>query len=400
MEQHVNPQGKEERGISFSLEDDRPCGASIKVVGVGGGGANAVNRMIAARLTGVEFLVANTDAQALRSSLAPVKIQIGSKLTKGLGAGADPEIGRKAALEDTDKIIEALEGADMVFITAGMGGGTGTGAAPIVANLATELGALTVAVVTRPFAFEGSRRAQQAQQGLAELEECVDTVITIPNEKLIETVDPATPITEAFRIADDVLRQGVQGISDLITVPGLINLDFADVSAIMRGMGFALMGTGVARGENRALEAARMAISSPLLAEHSIQGARGLLINITGGADTTLHEVHAAATMIQEATDKSANIIFGAVINDKVTDEFKITVIATGFQSQAASEYDVRPAAKTIPFTPPVQNGVGSTFYRPALSSRPLDGYESSNLEGGPGADLNVPAYLRKGMKR
>jgi cell division protein FtsZ len=396
MSQEITPR---EGGISFSLEDDRPYGACIKVIGVGGGGCNAINRMIMSRLAGVEFLVANTDQQALRSSLAPIKIQIGGKLTKGLGAGADPDIGRKAALEDTDKIIEALEGADMVFITAGLGGGTGTGAAPIVANLATELGALTVAVVTRPFAFEGSRRSQQAQQGLTELEECVDTVITIPNEKLIETVDTTTPLTESFRIADDVLRQGVQGISDLITVPGLINLDFADVRAIMQGMGFALMGTGVAGGENRALEAARMAISSPLLADHSIQGARGLLINITGGSDTTLHEVHAAATMIQESADKNANIIFGAVINDKVADEFKITVIATGFQRQAAGEFEVRPAGKTIPFSPPapLAQPSASSFYRPTNSR--ANGLElSANDE--PAADLSVPAFMRKGVKK
>ena len=392
-----DPEQRKSGGISFSLEDDRPYGATLKVVGVGGGGANAVNRMIASRLQGVEFIVANTDSQALRSSLAPVKLQLGSKLTKGLGAGADPEIGRRAALEDTDKIIEALEGADMVFITAGMGGGTGTGAAPIVANLATELGALTVAVVTRPFAFEGSRRMQQAQQGLLELEECVDTVITIPNEKLIETVDASTPMTEAFRIADDVLRQGVQGISDLMTVPGLINLDFADISAVMRGMGFALMGTGIAHGEKRALEAARMAISSPLLADHSIQGARGMLINITGGADTTLHEVNAATTMIMEAADQSANIIFGAVINDKIADEFKITVIATGFQSPVSSEYEVRPAAKTIPF-PPTVTAAPNSFYRPALSQQGED-YDPSP-DGGHGADYNVPAYLRKGVRR
>src|SRR5215212_5310659 len=301
--------------------DEEQLGAKIKVVGVGGGGGNAVNRMIQAGIKGVEFLVANTDVQAMRSSLAPVKIQIGAKLTKGLGAGANPDIGKQAALEDTDKIIEALEGADMVFVTTGLGGGTGTGAAPIVASLAAELNALTVAVVTKPFHFEGRRRMQQAEQGLRELRECVDTVITIPNERLLHTVERGVSLSDSFRVADDVLRQAVQGISDLITVPGLINLDFADVKSIMQGMGMALMGAGRATGENRAIEATQQAISSPLLEEATIQGAKGVLINITGGPDLTLFEVNAASSIIRESADDDANIIFGAVIDETLHDE-------------------------------------------------------------------------------
>src|SRR2546422_7527825 len=278
------------RGINIFIDDDPPLtGARIKVIGVGGGGSNAVNRMIEMGIEGIDFVVANTDLQALKRSHAPVKIQLGGRLTKGLGAGADPEVGRQAALEDTDKIIEVLEGADMVFVTTGLGGGTGTGGAPILASLATELNALTVAVVTKPFHFEGRRRMQQAEQGLRELRECVDTVITIPNERLLHTVDRGASLGESFRVADDVLRQAVQGISDLITVPGLINLDFADVKTIMAGMGMALMGAGRATGENRAIEATQQAISSPLLEEASIQGALGVLINITGGPDLTLY---------------------------------------------------------------------------------------------------------------
>ena len=272
-----------------------------------------MNRMIAAEVQGVEFIVVNTDLQALKMSNAPVKIQIGQKLTGGLGAGANPEVGRKAALEDTEKIIETLEGADMVFVTAGLGGGTGTGAAPILASLAAELGALTVAVVTKPFGFEGKKRRMQAEQGLAELKECVDTVITIPNERLLQTVQRGTSLQDAFRIADDILRQGVQGISDIIQIPGIVNVDFADVKAIMQGMGMALMGTGTARGENRAVEAAQKAISSPLLEEASIQGARGVLMNITGSSRLGMHEVDEAAKIIQRAADEEANIIFGTV---------------------------------------------------------------------------------------
>ena len=313
--------------------DEEQLTAKIKVIGVGGGGGNAVNRMIQAGIKGIEFLVANTDVQAMRTALAPTKLQIGAKLTKGLGAGANPDIGKQAALEDTERILEALSGADMIFITTGMGGGTGTGAAPIIASLAAELGALTVAVVTKPFNFEGKRRRVQAEQGIRQLRDSVDTLITIPNERLLNFVDRATSLGEAFKIADDILRQAVQGIADLITVPGEINLDFADVKTIMHGMGMALMGTGVSSGEHRAVEAAQRAISSPLLEEASIEGAKGVLINVTGGPDMTLFEVHEAASIIQEAADEEANIIFGTVIDPRMKDEVKVTVIATGFDA-------------------------------------------------------------------
>lgn len=325
-------------GINISFEDPPINGARIKVIGVGGGGSNAVNRMIEVGIEGIEFLVANTDVQALKRSRAPVKIQLGSKLTKGLGAGANPDVGRDAALEDTEKIIEVLEGADMVFVTAGLGGGTGTGAAPVIASLATELNALTVAVVTKPFNFEGRRRMLQCDQGLRELREAVDTVITIPNERLLGSVDRTMSLTDSFRLADDVLRQAVQGISDLITVPGLINLDFADVKTIMAGMGMALMGAGHASGEHRAIEATQQAISSPLLEEATIQGAQGVLINITGGPDLTLYEVNEASSIIREAADDNANIIFGAVIDERMSNEMKITVIATGFERTVVSD--------------------------------------------------------------
>src|ERR1051326_2984440 len=318
--------------LAVTLEEEQ-LPAKIKVIGVGGGGGNAVNRMIQAGIRGVEFLVANTDLQAMRTSLAPVKRQIGGKLTKGRGAAANPEIGKQAALEDTDRILEALHGADMIFITTGMGGGTGTGAAPIIASLAAELGALTVAVVTKPFAFEGKRRRVQAEQGIRGLRDTVDTLITIPNERLLNFVERATSLGEAFKMADDILRQAVQGISDLITVPGEINLDFADVKTIMHGMGMALMGTGVSSGEHRAVEAAQRAISSPLLEEASIEGAKGVLINVTGSSDMTLFEVHEAASIIQEAADEEANIIFGTVIDNNMRDEIKVTVIATGFDA-------------------------------------------------------------------
>jgi cell division protein FtsZ len=370
-------------GINIFIDDDPPItGARIKVIGIGGGGGNAVNRMIEAGIEGIEFLVANTDLQALKRSRAPIKIQLGSRLTKGLGAGADPGVGREAALEDTDKIIEVLEGADMVFVTTGMGGGTGTGAAPIIASLATELNCLTVAVVTKPFQFEGRRRMQQADHGLRELRECVDTVITIPNERLLHTVEKAASLSDSFRIADDVLRQAVQGISDLITVPGLINLDFADVKAIMSGMGMALMGAGHAFGENRAIEATQQAISSPLLEEASIQGAKGVLINITGGTDLTLYEVNAAATIIREAADEDANIIFGAVIDEAMRDQMRITVIATGFDRES-----VAVAA------------AGSTSSLPANSPRtiprPLDDLPRPMMSAR-ADDLDVPTFIRK----
>jgi len=325
------------QALPVVLEDSSQLPARIKVIGVGGGGGNAVNRMIAAQLRGIEFISANTDVQALQRSIAPTKLQVGTTLTRGLGVGGDPEVGRKAALEDTERILELLDGSDMVFITAGLGGGTGTGAAPIIASLAAEIGALTVAVVTKPFGFEGRRRLQLAERGVEELRGAVDTLITIPNERLLSFVDRGTPLTEAFLIADDVLRQAVQGISDLITVPGEVNVDFADVKSIMTGMGMALMGTGIAKGENRALEAAQRAISSPLLEETSIEGAKGVLLNMSGGRDLTLHEVAEAARVIAEAVDPDANIISGMVIDDELGDEMKVTVIATGFDHARAT---------------------------------------------------------------
>jgi cell division protein FtsZ len=317
--------------LRLTLDPEIRKAANIKVVGVGGGGSNAVNRMVEVGLSGVEFIVANTDVQALDYNKAGVKVQIGHKLTKGLGAGADPNIGRQAALEDTDSIIHALSGADMIFVTTGLGGGTGTGAAPVIASLASELGALTIAVVTKPFRFEGRKRAMQAEVGLEQLRECVDTVITIPNERLLSIIDRKTSLTEAFTMADDVLRQAIQGISDLILVPGLINLDFADVKTIMSGMGVAMMGTGVAEGDGRAMMAAQKAVSSPLLEDGSVNGARGVIINITGGPDMSLMEVNEASCVIQEAAHEDANIIFGAVVDPQLTGKIKITVIATGF---------------------------------------------------------------------
>ncbi len=321
-----------ETPIRVSFTDDSLSGAKIKVIGVGGGGTNAVNRMIKAKVEGVEFIAANTDLQALKLSQAPLKLQLGGKLTKGLGAGANPEIGRKAALEDTEKILEALDGADMVFVTSGLGGGTGSGAAPVVANLASELGALTVAVVTKPFSFEGKRRMLQAEQALNDLVACVDTVIVIPNERLLECVEHGTSFFEAFRIADDILRQAVQGISDIITVPGIINRDFADVKTIMHGQGYAVMGTAVASGANRAIDAATRAINSPLLEDNCIQGAQGILINVTGSPSLTLHEVHEASSVIEKAAHENANIIFGAVLDESLKESVKITVIAAGFR--------------------------------------------------------------------
>ena len=372
-------------GINIFIDDDPPItGARIKVIGVGGGGGNAVNRMIEAGIEGIEFLVANTDLQALKRSRSPIKIQLGGRLTKGLGAGANPSIGRDAALEDTEKIIEVLEGADMVFVTTGLGGGTGTGAAPIIASLATELNALTVAVVTKPFHFEGRRRMLQADQGLRELRECVDTVITIPNERLLHTVDRGVSLPDSFKVADDVLRQAVQGISDLITVPGLINLDFADVKAIMAGMGLALMGAGRASGEHRAMEATQQAISSPLLEEATIEGAKGVLINITGGPDLTLYEVNEASSIIRESADDDANIIFGAVIDETMRDEMKITVIATGFDKESADAGSATSSAALPPVPPRYTMRPGDDLSRPGVNppARP--------------DDLDVPTFIRK----
>jgi cell division protein FtsZ len=322
-----------EDAIRIHYHDEAQRNARIKVIGVGGGGGNAVNRMIAANVEGVEFIAANTDVQALESSQAPVKLQLGVKLTSGLGAGANPDIGRRAALEDSDKIIEALEGADMVFVTAGLGGGTGTGAAPVIASLASEMGALTVAVVTRPFSFEGKRRMMQAERGMQELLESVDTLIVIPNEKLLAVARDAG-FFESFRIADDVLRQGVQGISDIITIPGVINRDFADVRTTMAGMGYSVMGTAVRSGPERAKEAAAAAMASPLLESGAIDGAKGILINITGSSNLKLNEVFEASTIIQNAAHEDANIIFGAVQDESMGDDVKITVIATGFRQE------------------------------------------------------------------
>ena len=378
----MTPEGRQP-GINIYIDDDPPItGARIKVIGIGGGGGNAVNRMIESGIEGIEFVVANTDLQALKRSRAPIKIQLGSRLTKGLGAGANPIIGREAALEDTEKIIEVLEGADMVFVTTGLGGGTGTGAAPIIASLATELNSLTVAVVTKPFHFEGRRRMQQAEIGLRELRECVDTVITIPNERLLHTVERGVSLSDSFKVADDVLRQAVQGISDLITVPGLINLDFADVKAIMAGMGLALMGAGRASGEHRAMEATQQAISSPLLEEATIEGAKGVLINITGGPDLTLFEVNEASSIIREAAHEDANIIFGAVIDETMRDEMKITVIATGFDKEVAS----------------LATGMGDAALPgqpPRYTQRPGDDVSRTATNPRP-EDLEIPTFIRK----
>lgn len=349
--------------LKFKLVEEN-IGAKIKVVGIGGGGGNAINRMIEEKIDGVEFAVVNTDLQALNQNKAKIKVQIGAKLTKGLGSGGDPEIGKQAAIEDTEKLIELIEGADMLFLTAGLGGGTGTGATPVIANLATEMGILTVAIVTKPFNFEGKVRALQAIQGLKELKGAVDTVIAIPNERLLQTVDLNTTLEEAFKLADDVLRQAVQGIADLITRPGLINLDFADVRAIMSNMGMSFMGTGIASGENRALEAAEKAISSPLLVDTSIEGARGVLINITGGKDLSLLEVQKAAELIHSYAHPEANIIFGAVIDEDLKGKVKITVIATGFERSSIEE-DYQTPFYTTPTPFPVKNQT------PVLESSP-----------------------------
>jgi cell division protein FtsZ len=396
--------GRKGDPIRVSFDDAIPPAARIRVIGVGGGGGNAVNRMIAAGVGGVEFLAANTDCQALRSSRAPMKLQLGMKLTKGLGAGANPEVGKSAAIEDREQILQALGASDMVFITTGLGGGTGTGGAPIIAELAREAGALVVAVVTKPFAFEGRRRRAQADEGLASLRQVVDTVITIPNDKLLHTVEKGTPLAEAFQMADDILRQAVQGISDLITVPGEINLDFADVKTIMSGMGMALMGTGIAEGERRAVEAAQRAISSPLLEDTSIHGARGVLINITGGEDMTLHEVSESAHIIQEASDPDANIIFGTVIDRSMQGRVKVTVIATGFnRDDVRAAHGARAAERhpLPPAEPAASRGPTKGFFRPGqhvdLDLDPADQGFTPNF-GKLKDDLDVPAFLRKQM--
>ena len=404
--------------VKFTFDEAAGTNARIKVIGVGGAGCNAVNRMIEAGVEGVVFAAVNTDEQALRVSRAQVKLQLGSRLTGGRGAGSNPEVGREAALEDTERLIELLGDSDMVFVTAGLGGGTGTGAAPIVTSLANELGALTVAVVTKPFSFEGNQRMKIAEQGLAELAETVDTVVTIPNERLIEVVERGTSFFESFRIADDILRQAVQGLSDIITIPGIINRDFSDVRTIMQGMGYAVMGTAVAEGSAAAVDAAKKAVSSPLLEDTSIEGARGILINITGSTKLGLHEVHEASTIIQKAADPEANIIFGAVLNDAMTDQVKITVIATGFRSEsvgiskkmsdaaAVSAAELRPAMQQA--AAGRHRGVGASIH---FSARETDlpvvqaeepelgtVVESSPapMETEPAHDLEVPSFLRR----
>src|SRR5438309_2000183 len=374
--------------IRIQYHEEASKNARIKVIGVGGGGGNAVNRMISAHVEGVEFIVANTDAQALALSQAAVKLQLGVKLTSGLGAGANPDVGRKAALEDADKIIEALEGADMVFVTAGMGGGTGTGAAPIIASLASEMGALTVAVVTKPFAFEGKRRMQQAERGISELMDSVDTTIVIPNEKLLAVAQNAG-FFESFRVADDILRKAVQGISDIITIPGIINRDFADVKTIMAGMGYAVMGTATGKGERRAIEAAQAAIASPLLEAGAIDGARGILINITGSSSLRLSEVNEASTIIQSAAHEDANIIFGAVLDEKMKEEVKITVIATGFKSDQPRKHDgtVTAAAAAISSSRAV-----SSFTPSRATELPVQ-HQSGASSAATGHNHAAPAY-------
>lgn len=374
-------------------------GAKLKVIGVGGCGCNAINTMIESRLEGVEFLVANTDAQALVASNAYIKLQLGETLTKGLGAGANPDVGRDAAIESRDRIREALEGADMVFITAGMGGGTGTGGAPIVAEVAKEIGALTVAVVTKPFAFEAKKKMRQADDGLKALKGAVDTVITIPNERLLSITDKTTSLPQAFKQADAVLYQAVKGISDVITIHGLVNVDFADVKTIMSEMGLALMGSGVARGDNRAVEAARKAISSPLLEDISIHGAKGVLINITGASDITLHEVNEASRLIKEEAHEDAEIIFGAVIDEKMGDEVRVTVIATGFgkdERKASAVKSIAPAVIVGDLDIPTivrkekekKSEVGTAEVQ---RLRPLGGFNAVDEDA-----YDTPTFLRK----
>ena len=400
----------------FEFDEGQGGSARIKVVGVGGGGGNAINTMITSALGGVEFIAANTDAQALGANLAPVKVQLGEQLTRGLGAGGNPEVGRRAAQEDEDRLRKLLDGADMIFVTAGMGGGTGTGAAPIVARLAKENGTLTVGVVTKPFGFEGKRRQRQAEDGIRELKANVDTLIAIPNQRLLSVAGRNSSILETFKKADDVLLQAVRGIADLVTVHGLINLDFADVRAIMSEMGMAMMGAALAEGENRAIEAAQRAISSPLLEDVRIEGARGVLINITGGPSLTLHEVNEAATLIQEEADEDANIIFGAVIDDSMGEQVRITVIATGFGESASMVHPLGRGAGTSPDRRPEVTADGRRIVRrgtvvdpdaeletPTWRRRSKESHapERAGARPGPAArdepDYDVPAFIRRG---
>ena len=365
----------------------------IKVIGIGGGGCNAINRMIDVNLRNIEFIAANTDLQSLNANKAPIKIQLGSKLTKGLGAGADPEVGEKAALEDRDKLFQALDGAEMIFITAGMGGGTGTGAAPVVGSIAKEIGALTVGVVTKPFNFELERKMEIAEEGISKLLEVVDTLIVIPNQQLLETVDKRTSIIEAFRLADDVLRQGVQGISDLITIPGEINIDFADVKTIMNMAGGALMGTGVGRGENKAIEAAQMAINNPLLEDATIDGAKGVLVNVTGGPDLSLFEYDEIVKLVTQNADSSAMIISGMVIDESINDEVRVTVIATGFSRNKQIE-DIGEGIRQFEVYPlkdfePKKKKLNITQDLPIMKSGPQTKKYRED-------DYDIPAFLRR----
>jgi len=384
--------------LKYEIQEEAGGGARIKVIGVGGAGSNAVARLYQEGMPGVEFCALNTDAQALASCDVPVKFQLGTKITKGLGAGSNPEIGRQAAMESTDKIVELLQGADMVFVSAGLGGGTGTGAAPIIASLAKELGSLTIAVVTKPFLFEGARRMRLADHGLAKLASTVDTVITIPNDRLLKLVPRGTSFFEAFRLADDLLRQAVQGISDIINTPGVINRDFADVKTTMIGMGYAMMGTAIANGENAAVEAARQAINSPLLEDSRINGARGVLINITGSSRLGVHEVNEACTIIREATDcEDVQINFGITMNETMADAVKITVIATGFQPSYAPLPEAPPKAVTEAPAP------APSWPEPAASAAPAEPEpEPAPVNGEPEPpydpdDLDTPAYMRQG---
>ncbi|MEO7142362.1 MAG: cell division protein FtsZ [Bryobacteraceae bacterium] len=403
--------------LKFVIQEESMLGTKIKVVGVGGGGSNAVARMMTEGLTGVEFYVLNTDSQALAASTVPNKLQIGAKITSGLGAGSDPAVGRQAALEDTERIIEILEGADMVFVTAGLGGGTGTGAGPVVASLAKELNALTVAVVTKPFGFEGPRRAKQAERGLADLASTVDTVITIPNQRLLDQVPKGTSFFDAFRVADDVLRQAVQGVADIITTPGLINRDFSDIRAIMLGMGYAMMGTATAKGDGALTKAARQAIDCPLMEEGGVKGARGVLINITGSSQLSLHGVDEACSLIRAATEnEDAQIIFGVVRDEAMEDEVKITVIATGFLREGLPEIERRPTFEHAAPQPPRMEisrpapprmepqpepepvHTQTSFEEPEFEE-PLRAPSPRVEEKLPMNDLDTPAFLRRSRR-
>jgi len=412
--------GQDLNHLKYEMEEESHCGTKIKVVGVGGGGCNAVARMVAEGVEGVEFFAMNTDLQALSACEVPNKLQLGAKITRGLGAGANPEVGRQSALENTDAIVELLQGADMVFVTAGMGGGTGTGAAPVVASLAKELDALTVAVVTKPFAFEGARRMRLADEGLAKLAGTVDTVISIPNDRLLALVPRGTSFFEAFKVANDLLRQAVQGISDIITTPGLINRDFSDIKATMMGMGYAMMGTAIGRGEKAAVEAARGAISCPLLEDTRIAGSRGILINITGSSRLGVHEVNEACSIIREAADcDDVQINFGVILNESMADAVKITVIATGFQVEKTTAAERRthltappptvrahsraPEPEAAPLPPPAEPPVSHSEVAREFAREPVresDPAPALIAETDPVLDLedlDTPAYLRQG---